>query len=102
MCKLTEEGLNCFTTGDILAAAGTASTCREEVILRKKDCQLETIKIISSKSKRNCQLETEKYCLERNLELKFEIYSQFKVGKQIDFALKLKLNSQDACSQQLA
>jgi len=26
LCKLTEEGLNCFTTGDILAAAGTAST----------------------------------------------------------------------------
>ena len=40
----------------------------------------------------NCQLESEKYCLERNLELKFEIDSQFKVGKQIDFALKLKIN----------
>jgi len=25
-CKLTEDGLNCFTTGDILAAAGTPST----------------------------------------------------------------------------
>lgn len=35
VCKLTEEGLNCFTTGDILAAAGTASTCKEKVILRK-------------------------------------------------------------------
>jgi len=26
VCKLTEDGLNCFTTGDILAAAGTPST----------------------------------------------------------------------------
>ena len=102
MCKLTEEGLNCFTTGDILATAGTASTCKEEVILRKKRLSTGNYKIIISKSKRNCQLETEKYCLERNLELKFEIDSQFKVGKQIDFALKLKINSQDACSQQLA
>ena len=56
---------------------------KEEVILRKKRLSTAS-KIISSKSKRNCQLETEKYCLERNLELNIEIDSQFKVGKQID------------------
>ena len=55
---------------------------------------------------KNYQFKKEKELLLKNIvskeTLKFEVDSQFKVAKQINFALKSKINLQDACSQQLA